>query len=263
MNLAMPDVTPATGQHPWAWGSRRRSDQGGVVSPGCKAQAVSAEAIVAIVAVVVAVVSAYFAFVQARSAKSSAEAATEQAASSQQQALAAREGVSAAREQVAAAHRQAELQEQMWRDQAQPYVVADVQPDQGHGQLLRVVLENRGSTIARNIHVVFDPPLQVKRNSSNDGPFTALDGGVSYLPPGRVMTWTLGVSFSYFEGKDERVPDREVTVTCDGPLGPVEPLRYTLSFEALRHQAAVAPGTLFEVQKAVKEIAKVLKAGKP
>lgn len=61
---------------------------------------------------------------------------------------------------MAAARRQNELQEQMWRDQAQPYVVADVRPDPGQGHLLQVVLENRGNTIARNVHVTFDPPLQ-------------------------------------------------------------------------------------------------------
>jgi hypothetical protein len=222
---------------------------------------VSAEAIVAIVAVVVALVSAYFAFIQARSAKQSALAATEQAVSSQQQAIAAREGVAAAREQVSAAQRQAELQEAMWRDQAQPYVVADVRQDPGQGELLQVVLENRGGTVARNVHVSFDPPLHMALGQEQ-GPFTALDGGVSYLPPGRAMVWHLGISFRYFEGHDEPLPDREVTVTCDGPLGPVEPLQYTLSFETLRHQSALAPGTLSRVEGAIKEIVKVLKARK-
>lgn len=222
----------------------------------------SAEAIVAIVAVVVAVASAYFAFVQARSAKESARAATEQATSSQQQAVAAREGVMAAREQVTAAQRQAELQEQMWRDQAQPYVVADVRQDPGQGELLQVVVENRGGTVARNIRVAFDPPLDMKLGREQ-GPFTALDGVISGLPPGRSMVWHLGISFKYFEGHDEPLPDREVTVTCDGPLGPVEPLRYTLSFESLRHQSALAPGTLSRVEDAIKEIAKVLKGRRP
>ncbi len=92
----------------------------------------SDEVTVAIVAILVsAVVSAvgiYFAFRQARSARQSATSAQEQAA-------AARDSVAAAREQVAAAHRQNELQEQMWRDQSQPYVVADVRPDIGQGQM--------------------------------------------------------------------------------------------------------------------------------
>ncbi|MGY1745561.1 hypothetical protein [Blastococcus sp. SYSU D00695] len=214
----------------------------------------SDEVTVAIVAIAVsAVVSSigiYFAFRQARSARQSATSAQEQAA-------AARDSVAAAREQVAAAHRQNELQEQMWRDQAEPYVVADIRPDLGQGQLFQVTLENRGSTIARNVRVIFDPPLQ-QVGLSEDGPFTALDNGVSYLPPGRAMTWHLGVGHSYFDG-DRSEPDREVTVTCEGPFGPVEPLRYTFSFEAFRHHVAAGPGTLARVEKAVVEVAKELK----
>jgi hypothetical protein len=212
---------------------------------------VSVEGIVAIVAVVVSIASVWFAFGQARSAKQSATSAQEQAA-------AARDAVAAAREQVAAAHRQNELQEQMWRDQAQPYVVADVRPDPGQGHLLQVVLENRGSTIARNVQVTFDPPLQ-KRLGPDQGYFSALDGGVSYLPPGRVMIWHLGFSPDYFkDGQQE--PDREVTVLCDGPMGPVEPLRYMLSFEAFRGQSAAASGTLARIEGAIKELTKTFKA---
>ena len=48
---------------------------------------------------------------------------------------------------------------------------------------------------------------------------------------GRVMNWPLGFAPDYCEG-GQRQPDREVTVTRDGPIGLVEPLRYTLSFEA-------------------------------
>ena len=197
---------------------------------------------------------------QAHSAQRSAAAAEAQAVIAQDQAVAARESSAAAWEQVLAAQRQVQLQEQMWRDQSQPYVVADVRPDQGQGQLFQVVVENRGSTIARNVNVVFEPPLEMLRGAKQ-GPFTALDRGLSYLPPGRVMTWHLGVSFGYFPD-DTAVPDRRVTVTCDGPLGPVEPLIYTFSFEALRHQAATAPGTLQQVEKAIKEVVKAVKERK-
>ncbi|MGY1833315.1 hypothetical protein ACI8AA_23105 [Geodermatophilus sp. SYSU D01180] len=215
----------------------------------------SDEVTVAIIAIVVSavvsVVGIFFAFKQARSARQAATSAQEQAA-------AARESVAAAREQVAAAHRQNELQEQMWRDQSQPYVVADVRPDSGQGQMFEVTLENRGSTIARNVRVTFVPPLE-QIGTRDEGSFTALDKGISYLPPGRAMTWHLGVGHNYFNGGRSE-PDREVTVTCEGPFGPVEPLRYTFSFEAFRHHVAAGPGTLARVEKAVMEVAKELKA---
>jgi hypothetical protein len=47
------------------------------------------------------------------------------------------------------------------------------------------------------------------------------------------MNWPRGFAPDYFEG-GQRQPDREVTVTCDGPIELVEPLRCTLSFEAFR-----------------------------
>jgi hypothetical protein len=122
----------------------------------------SVEVVVAVIAVGVSVVNVLFAFRQARSAKQSAMSARVQAA-------AARDAVAAAREQVAAARRQNELQEQMWRDQAQPHVVADVRPDPGHGPLLQVVPEDRGSTIAWNVHVTFDPPLQKMLGRTRNG----------------------------------------------------------------------------------------------
>ncbi len=73
------------------------------------------------------------------------------------------------------------------------------------------------------------------------------------------MIWHLGFSPDYFED-GQQVPDREVTVTCDGPMGPVEPLRYTLSFEVFRGQSATASGTLARIEGAIKELTKVIKA---
>jgi hypothetical protein len=50
-----------------------------------------------------------------------------------------------------------------------------------------------------------------------------------------------------------------VTVTCDGPTGPVEPLRYTLSFEVFRDQSAAASGTLARIEGAIKELTRAIK----
>ncbi|TKJ30151.1 hypothetical protein [Blastococcus sp. CCUG 61487] len=219
----------------------------------------SAEAIIALVAVVVSVaavivsvVAARYAKIQAHSASRSAEAAVEQAASARDQASAARDQVAAARDQVAAAQRQNELQEQARRDAAQPYVVVDVVPDDAQGQLLQVVARNLGQTMARNVQVQFDPPLP-KRLGSEQGPFLALAQGISYLPPGRSMTWNLGVSFNYFE-EDTAPPITQVTVTCVGPFGPTDPLTYAVSFEEFRHQSARAVGSLHRVERSIDKL---------
>lgn len=127
-----------------------------------------------------------------------------------------------ARDQVAESRAQTDLQRQIHRDAAQPYVWADVRPDEGHGQLLKVVVENSGPTVARNVRVSFDPPL-VDLHRRDRVLFTGLESGISALTPGRRMSWTLGVSFEMMT--EELAGAHEVTVDAVGPFGPVEQLR--------------------------------------
>lgn len=220
----------------------------------------TAEAIIALVfsglAIVVSAVAAGYAASQARSAKQSASAAVDQAASARGQATAARDQVSAARDQVSAAHRQNELQEQARRDAAQPYVVIDVDVHPAQGQLLQVVARNLGQTMARDVRVRFDPPLPKKLGSEN-GPFLALERGLSHLPPGRSKSWNLGVSFDYFED-GTTPPATQVTITCTGPFGETEPLTYAVSFEDLRNQSAIAAGNLSRVEKSIDKLTAVV-----
>lgn len=219
----------------------------------------SAEAIIALVAVLVSAISAAVSIVairyarnQAQTARRSAEAAVDQAASARDQATAARDQVAAARDQVMAAQRQNEVQEQARRDAAQPYVVVDVEIHPAQGQLLQVVARNLGQTMARNVQVHFDPPLP-KKLGADSSPFQALDRGLSYLPPGRSMSWSLGVSFRYFEG-GAVPPVTQVTVICTGPFGPVETLIYDISFEEFRDQSGLAVGNLHRVEQAIDKL---------
>lgn len=219
----------------------------------------SAEAIISVVAVLLSAVSAVvsiaavrYARKQAQTARRSAAAAVDQAANARDQTTAARDQVAAARDQVMAAQRQTEVQEQARRDAAQPYVVVDVEIQPAQGQLLQVVARNLGQTMARDVQVSFDPPLPKKLGPDN-GPFQALDRGLSYLPPGRSMSWSLGISFRYFE--DGTIPPvTQVTVTCIGPFGPVEPLTYGISFEEFRHQSGLAVGNLHRVEQSIDKL---------
>ncbi|MGY1751561.1 hypothetical protein [Blastococcus sp. SYSU D01042] len=162
-----------------------------------------------------------------------------------------------ARDQVAESRAQTELQRQMHRDAAQPYVWADVVPDEGQGQLLKVIVENSGSTVARDVRVRFDPPLtdQLRRDREH---FTGLDGGISALTPGRRMTWPLGVAHKLMA--DEIGGAHTVVVDAVGPFGPVEQLRYTIDLSQWREGSAVPPGTLHEVRNAITDVAKALKS---
>lgn len=222
----------------------------------------SAEAVIALVAsvvsafsVAVSVVAVRYAKSQAHAASRSAAAAVDQATSARDQATAARDQVATARDQVIAAQRQNDLQERARRDAAQPYVVVDVELHPAQGQLLQVVARNLGQTMARDVQVRFDPPLP-KKLGPDDGPFRALEQGLSYLPPGRSMSWNLGLSFGYY--KEGTVPPvTQVTVTCVGPFGLVEPLVYGISFEEFRYQSGVAVGSLHRVEKLTGAISKL------
>ena len=67
------------------------------------------------------------------------------------------------------------------------------------------------------------------------------------------MSWSLGISFRYFEG--EAVPPvTQVTVTCTGPFGPVDALTYGISFEEFRHQSGLAVGNLHRVEQAIDKL---------
>ncbi|MGY1855473.1 hypothetical protein [Modestobacter sp. SYSU DS0290] len=161
-----------------------------------------------------------------------------------------------ARDQVAESRAQTDLQRRMHRDAAQPYVWADVRPDLGHGQLIQVIVENSGPTVARDVRVSFDPPL-VDVHRKNRVFFTGLDSGISALTPGRRMTWNLGVSFEVMS--EGIVGAHQVTVDAVGPFGPVEQLRYTLDLRQWREGSAAPPGSLHEIRNAIVDIGKSLK----
>ncbi|WP_406514021.1 hypothetical protein OG851_40445 [Streptomyces sp. NBC_00161] len=57
------------------------------------------------------------------------------------------------------AGRQLALAERIHREQNEPYVIVDIQPDPDGGALLLVV-ENTGPTVARNVRISCDPPLE-------------------------------------------------------------------------------------------------------
>ncbi len=71
-------------------------------------------------------------------------------------------------------------------DQTRPFVIVDIQPGPAWSNLLDLVVENIGSTAARDVQISFDPPL---RQSKDDGYPIAesalIREGIRMLPPGR------------------------------------------------------------------------------
>ena len=58
-----------------------------------------------------------------------------------------------------AAEEQLGVQCDIARQAAQPYVWADIQPDNQQGVLLHLVVGNAGPTVAHNVRVVITPPI--------------------------------------------------------------------------------------------------------
>jgi hypothetical protein len=162
-----------------------------------------------------------------------------------------------ARAQVDESRAQTALQRQMHQDATQPYVWADVRPDDGHGQLVKVVVHNAGPTVATSIRIAFDPPLPDGIPHRPGSTFTALDSGISALAPGRSMSWNLGVGHELLASEVARA--YQVTVDAMGPFGPVPQLRYTIDLREWSKTAGQPPGTLHEVRNAIADVAKELK----
>ena len=120
--------------------------------------------------------------------------------------------------------------------------------------LLNLVVGNSGPTIAQNVRAKIDPPLEAI-DQLKDRAETAQDllaRGISSLPPGRTLVWPLGQGFNILNGN--RPQKHTVTVTADGPFGPVPPLTYVLDLMDYKGHMHRPVGSLHLLTKAVENI---------
>lgn len=164
-----------------------------------------------------------------------------------------------------AARDQTRLQRELAQAAAQPYVWADVQPDHKQGTLLQVVVGNAGPTVATDVRVTFDPPLPVAEQFPG-GVVAAqrrLDEGIRSLAPGRIIEWSAGRAFDVLKTDEARV--HTITVTANGPYGPVTPLTFEVNLSDWRESRDAPAGTLHLVREAIqsltREVAKINSRG--
>lgn len=160
------------------------------------------------------------------------------------------------RQQAFAARQQTRLQQQMREDQAQPYVWADIRPNDQSMHLMMLVIHNEGPTTATNVSVTFEPPLPRVIDDAESSPEYRIVG----MPPGRTMRWHLGMAPDWLNGSFAK--RFKVTVAADGPFGAVQPLTYELDVDEYRQASATPPGTLNGIAKELKELNKLIKARK-
>jgi hypothetical protein len=160
----------------------------------------------------------------------------------------------AANVQARSARDQLELTEQVRRDQAQPYVYVDIRPDEHVPMKIMVVIQNTGMTVARNIRVKLDPPLQSQAKPDFE---TVLNGGtISALAPGRKMQWFFDVGHQIFSSATAS-RQYAVAIDAEGPFGPLEQLTYNIDLDDLR-QSDAASHPLHKLSDEVKAIRQVL-----
>lgn len=164
----------------------------------------------------------------------------------------------AAERQANVAADQTRLQRKIHQDSAQPYVWADIGLDEQQGTLLRVEVVNEGPTVATNVRVGFDPPMQSTYNPENFQAIQAdLGRGIKSLAPGRRLRWTYDIGPQFYESGLPTATT--VTVECDGPFGPCPVLSYPLDLEDIKQSADSPAGSLHLVARSIRDLTSVLK----
>lgn len=157
--------------------------------------------------------------------------------------------------QAGSARRQTNLQQRIIEDAAQPYVWVDIRPDDRDAAFFHLIIKNEGPTVAKNVHVVIDPPLPETWRSS--GPVGPRESDFASIPPGRTMIWNLGLANDIVDTDTERQFD--ITISAEGPYGPIPPHTYRLDLTRYNGHVRRAPGTLSGVTKAIGDLTKQVK----
>ncbi|MGX5397142.1 hypothetical protein ACWLMY_35435 [Streptomyces anulatus] len=154
-----------------------------------------------------------------------------------------------------AARSQLELQERIHREQNEPYVIVDIQPDPYRAMLL--VIENTGPTVARDVRVSCEPPLESGWAPEPGQPDLTqvlrevLGRPIPLVPPRRRLTFLFDDETRF---QNSTLPRRYTfTVSANGPAGQMETAQYTVDLEAVRW-ALIAERPTQKVENKLAEI---------
>lgn len=141
-------------------------------------------------------------------------------------------------------------------EQAQPYVVVFMEPNEATPQIIDLVVRNFGNTAARDVTVRFSPPLQrsVEGGSVEDVWFF---DRLPVLVPGQEWRtlWDFGPSRAATE-----LPDRyDAVVKYTWSHGPLPPLTYTLDWTAYKGRRWVTVYGVHDVAKALREMDRTIR----
>lgn len=160
-----------------------------------------------------------------------------------------------------AAEEQTRVQRELMYQSAQPYVWADIQPDDQQGTMLHLVLGNAGPTVARNVRVFIDPPFpqlsdRVGRSAVAQ---RRLREGVLSLSPGRTMRWSLGMASDLMKDEEKATVYR-VRVMAEGPYGEIDPVETEIRLSDWRESLDAPEGSLHHIRKSIDKLVSAIES---
>jgi len=142
--------------------------------------------------------------------------------------------------------------------QTQPFVMVDIQPSRVWQNLLLLVIENIGMTLAKDVKITFTPALTTSLADSALPQSVLLREGIPALPPRRRIEVLFDVSHDRLAAN---LPLRHDVLVAfkDHRDRSQEPLRYVLDLAFLYDLEAVGERHLHHAAKALEEVNQTLK----
>ncbi|WP_174534325.1 hypothetical protein [Micromonospora chalcea] len=126
------------------------------------------------------------------------------------------------------AYQQVKHARRLREDQAQPFVVVSLKPSPVWANAINLVVENIGNTLARDVLLSFDRPIESKARTGDINESTLLKEGVRVMPPG--MKFETLFDLSHVR-KDSGLPMQYVArASFFGPRSSGRAKRETLEF---------------------------------
>jgi len=144
-------------------------------------------------------------------------------------------------------------------ERSQPFVVVDIQPSRVWHNLLLLVVENIGTTLARDVLIGFQPALTTSLPDSHLPGSALLREGIPSLPPRRRIEMLFDTSHDRLKAG---LPLRhDVTVKFKDARGRAqEPLRYVIDLAFLYELEVVEEHNAHHAAEALEKVSDTLKS---
>lgn len=159
-----------------------------------------------------------------------------------------------------ASEEQTQREQRLREEQARPFVVVDFEPSSVWGNIINLVFENVGKTLAKNVRFSFDPTLKSSQDERDGYDFASsvlLTQGIPAMPPGKRFVALFDLS--HRRVKTDLPMTYRVRVDLQDTQGrDQEPLEYVLDLNFRYGIRRVESKTIHDVAKSLTEIERSL-----